>query len=129
MTALNRNSRICIYAHGGFSGGSLIDPVDITLDRIPDDSFKAVKEIIDLMLSGHAPLEPDWGSMTFDEIDKYADKSSSCYRVKIGPPDAAFEDLSEIFNNGQYALAPPHILELETLLKEHARPQDLALKP
>lgn len=125
---LDRNSRICIYTAGGFSGGLMTEPVDITLDRVPDDCFQHAREIIEWMLSGKAPQEPLWETMSEEERLDFADKTEGDYQVLIGAHGTAFQNLTAIYN-GKFLYPPPHVLELETILKKHARPTDLILKP
>ena len=102
-------------------------PVDITVDKIPDDAFKRTKQIIKLLTATEDDkLTPE----EIEEIDQTANRpvGDFGYYVQAGNHGDTHDKLTYIFM-GKFRGTPLIVTELETILKEHAAPEDLELKP
>lgn len=122
---LDREDRIRVYVAGGFSGDLLKEPVDITIDKIPDEAFKRVRQIVKLLTAKEEEL-------TSEEIQERNQRQDSVgdfgHHVEVGNHNDAHDKLYLIFN-GHFRPTPLIVAELETILKSHAKPEDLKLKP
>ena len=123
---LERDDRLRVYVAGGFTGGVMGKPVDITVDNLPDDIFERAQQIIKLLTAAEEELNPE-------EIEERNQTTGGLvgdfgHFVEAGNHNDEASELSTLFN-GSWLPTPLIVSELETTLKAHATPQDLVLKP
>lgn len=124
-TRLNRDDRIRVYEAGGFMNSLMGTPVDITLNKIPDDAFKEVTQIIRLLTTSEDELTPEEVARKNQTRNFVGDFG---HYIAVGNHDDQQNKLRPIFM-GHYQPTPLIVTELEATLKEHATPEDLKLKP
>lgn len=113
---VNRDSRVRLYRHGGFTGGLLGLPVDITLDKFSESEFSEIRSIINSL---KCPV-----NLEFSDIVE-----SSGFTVEVGSKNASAQGLKTLYNKGSFSRTPLIIIELEKKLKNGALPEDFSLKP
>lgn len=122
---LDRDDRVRVYVAGGISGGLLLTPVDMTIEKIPDEAFERVQQIVKLLTAKKEEL-------TDKELEERSQKEDSAgdfgHYVEVGNHDDAHNKLHCIFN-GYFRPTPLIVAELESILKKHASLEDLKLKP
>lgn len=107
---LKRDSRLRVYLAGGFSGGLVAPPAEVTLDRLSDRDFETVRDIVGKLQDRKARLEyADW-------LGDFG------YYVEAGDKDADPRKLTSIFNGGPFSRTPVIVEQLSRLLKKAQKP-------
>ncbi len=125
ITKLNRDDRISVTINTEeFFGLNIVDttPVDITVDKIPDEAFERVQQIVRLLTTKREELAEE----EIEEKYETGDDGSIVY-VAVGNRSGSRDKLRTIFN-GDYVPTLLIVGELEKILKEHATAEDLVLK-
>lgn len=122
---IDRDDRVQVYESGGFTGGLMGTPVDVTLDQLPDDAFATAKQLLETL--GNAERGGRFGQpVGLEAADDIVGDFG--YTVNVGNHNDEAKKLSTIFC-GKFMRQPKVVVELNALLKKHAKPADLRLKP
>jgi hypothetical protein len=122
---IDRNDRVQVYMSGDFTGGLMNTPVDITLDKLPDDAFATAKQLLETLgNAGRSPL----GRILGLEPAENSFVGDFGYSVRVGNKGDNSKSLCTIFQ-GSFVPQPKVVVELDKLLKAHAQKPDLVLKP
>ena len=117
-----RDSRVIVYAAGGFTGGLIGPLLDLTLENVSDQDFMRVKEIIDLLQTPKTHLEYLNGGGDFG------------YYVEAGDKDVDEKRMNKIFRGGPFTRTPVIVDELRSILTsnnagQNATPAEIARAP
>ena len=117
FTPLQRDSRIRLYREeqGCLSG----PPIDMDLGRVPDDEFEEIRALISSLRRYEWSLGGEYLPQPKNHV----------YRIEIGDKGSRAESLALIFNGTVMLKTPEAVTRLETILKNHAGPWDMTLKP
>lgn len=105
---LKRDSRIKVYAAGGFSGGLIGDPVDVNLADVDDATFDTVQELVERLQGPKSGLKMDTCVGDFG------------YYVELGDANAPDNSLRKAFNGGPFTNTPEIVFEIRDILKPYS---------
>lgn len=105
---LDRDAHVKLVRTGGFAGHRVV-LADVTLDKLSDDDFKTVKQII-----GALRALPRKANRICDGFN---------YHIATGAKDTASDKLTNVFNSGATGGKPREIAALEEILVKAAAPK------
>jgi len=121
---LDRNDRVRVYFADDFAGVVTGEPVDITMDQVPNVDFIRARQIIKLLTATYRELSREECA---DRSRWQGEFSRFGYHVEAGDYGCSNKDLVPIFA-GSFMNTPVIVSELEGLLKRYASSADLVLK-